>query len=97
MYNRLIDIFLGTACYSLQNHFRTTVPSICQVDRAGHRRVRRQIVVSNLPARRDPIPAERRRCAVRVRAGGRRHTDRVGKALPTSPTGRSNQRGFSQV
>ncbi len=30
-YNRLIDIFLGIACYSLQNHLRTAVPSIGQV------------------------------------------------------------------
>ena len=25
-YNRLIDIFTGVTCYSLQNHLRTTVP-----------------------------------------------------------------------
>lgn len=31
-YNRLIDIFTGVACYSLQNHFRTTVPGIGQVE-----------------------------------------------------------------
>lgn len=31
-YNRLIDIFLGIAAYSLQNHLRTTVPSIGQVE-----------------------------------------------------------------
>jgi hypothetical protein len=31
-YNRLVDIFLGIACYSLQNHFRTTVPGIGQVE-----------------------------------------------------------------
>ncbi len=31
-YNRLIDIFLGIACYSLQNHFRTTVTGIGQVE-----------------------------------------------------------------
>ena len=31
-YNRLIDIFLGVACYSLQNHFRTTVPDMGQVE-----------------------------------------------------------------
>lgn len=31
-YNRLIDIFLGLAAYSLQNHLRTTVPSIGQVE-----------------------------------------------------------------
>jgi hypothetical protein len=31
-YNRLIDIFLGIACYSLQNHLRTTVPEMGQVE-----------------------------------------------------------------
>ena len=31
-YNRLIDIFLGITCYSLQNHFRTTVPGMGQVE-----------------------------------------------------------------
>jgi len=31
-YNRLIDIFLGMACYSLQNHLRTTVPQIGQIE-----------------------------------------------------------------
>ena len=31
-YNRLIDIFLGIACYSLQNHLRTTVRGIGQVE-----------------------------------------------------------------
>jgi len=31
-YNRLIDIFTGLACYSLQNHLRTTVPGLGQVD-----------------------------------------------------------------
>ena len=31
-YNRLIDIFLGIACYSLQNHLRTTVPKMGQVE-----------------------------------------------------------------
>lgn len=31
-YNRLVDLFLGIACYSLQNHFRTTVPGIGQVE-----------------------------------------------------------------
>ena len=31
-YNRLIDIFLGIACYSLQNHLRTTVPDMGQVE-----------------------------------------------------------------
>ena len=31
-YNRLIDIFLGMACYSLQNHLRTTVPDMGQIE-----------------------------------------------------------------
>jgi hypothetical protein len=31
-YNRLIDIFTGLTCYSLQNHLRTTVPEIGQVE-----------------------------------------------------------------
>jgi len=31
-YNRLIDIFLGIACYSLQNHLRTTVRDLGQVE-----------------------------------------------------------------
>src|SRR5581483_2740636 len=31
-YNRLIDTFTGVTCYSLQNHLRTTVPSIGQVE-----------------------------------------------------------------
>jgi len=31
-YNRLLDIFAGVACYSLQNHLRTTVPEIGQVE-----------------------------------------------------------------
>ena len=31
-YNRLIDIFLGIACYSLQNHLRTTVQEMGQVE-----------------------------------------------------------------
>lgn len=31
-YNRLIDIFTGITCYSLQNHLRTTVPHIGQVE-----------------------------------------------------------------
>lgn len=31
-YNRLVDIFTGVACYSLQNHLRTTVPSVGQVE-----------------------------------------------------------------
>lgn len=31
-YNRLIDIFTGVACYSLQSHLRTTVPGLGQVE-----------------------------------------------------------------
>jgi len=31
-YNRLLDIFLGVACYSLQNHLRTTVAEMGQVE-----------------------------------------------------------------
>lgn len=31
-YNRLIDIFTGLTCYSLQNHLRTTVPNMGQVE-----------------------------------------------------------------
>lgn len=31
-YNRLLDIFTGVACCSLQNHLRTTVPSMGQVE-----------------------------------------------------------------
>lgn len=31
-YNRLIDTFTGLTCYSLQNHFRTTVPDMGQVE-----------------------------------------------------------------
>lgn len=31
-YNRLIDIFTGITCYSLQNHLRTTAPHIGQVE-----------------------------------------------------------------
>lgn len=31
-YNRLLDIFTGKTCYSLQNHLRTTVPNIGQVE-----------------------------------------------------------------
>ncbi len=31
-YNRLIDVFTGVTCYSLQNHLRTTVPDIGQVE-----------------------------------------------------------------
>lgn len=31
-YNRLVDIFTGVACYSLQNHLRTTAPGMGQVE-----------------------------------------------------------------
>jgi hypothetical protein len=31
-YNRLIDIFTGIACYSLQSHLRTVVPKMGQVE-----------------------------------------------------------------
>ena len=31
-YNRLVDIFTGVACFSLQNHLRTAVPDIGQVE-----------------------------------------------------------------
>lgn len=31
-YNRLVDIFTGVACFSLQNHLRTTAPAIGQVE-----------------------------------------------------------------
>ncbi len=31
-YNRLLDIFTGVTCYSLQNHLRTTVPEVGQVE-----------------------------------------------------------------
>lgn len=31
-YNRLVDIFTGITCYSLQNHLRTTVREIGQVE-----------------------------------------------------------------
>lgn len=31
-YNRLIDIFTGVTCYSMQNHLRTTVTGIGQVE-----------------------------------------------------------------
>ena len=30
--NRLIDLFTGVVCYSLQNHLRTTVPELGQVE-----------------------------------------------------------------
>jgi hypothetical protein len=31
-YNRLIDVFTGVTCYSLQNHLRTSVKSVGQVE-----------------------------------------------------------------
>lgn len=31
-YNRPIDIFTGVTCYSLQNHLRTTVPGLGQIE-----------------------------------------------------------------
>ncbi len=31
-YNRLTDIFTGVTCYSLQNHLRTTVRGVGQVE-----------------------------------------------------------------
>ena len=31
-YNRLLDIFTGVACYSLQSHLRTSVPDMGQVE-----------------------------------------------------------------
>jgi hypothetical protein len=31
-YNRLVDIFTGITCYSLQSHLRTNVPSLGQVE-----------------------------------------------------------------
>ena len=31
-YNRLVDIFTGVTCYSLQSHLRTTVPALGQVE-----------------------------------------------------------------
>ncbi len=31
-YNRLVDIFRGITCYSLQNHLRTTVPNMGQME-----------------------------------------------------------------
>ncbi len=31
-YNRLIDIFTGVTCYSLQNHLRTTVAGMGQIE-----------------------------------------------------------------
>ena len=31
-YNRLVDVFTGVTCYSIQNHLRTTVRSIGQIE-----------------------------------------------------------------
>lgn len=31
-YNRLVDVFTGVTCYSLQNHLRSTAPGIGQVE-----------------------------------------------------------------
>ena len=31
-YNRLVDVFTGLACYSIQNHMRTTLPNIGQIE-----------------------------------------------------------------
>ncbi len=31
-YNRLVDVFTGVTCYSLQNHLRTTAPEMGQVE-----------------------------------------------------------------
>lgn len=31
-YNRLVDIFTGVTCFSLQNHLRTTAPGIGQIE-----------------------------------------------------------------
>lgn len=31
-YNRLVDVFTGLACYSLQSHLRTTIPGMGQVE-----------------------------------------------------------------
>ena len=31
-YNRLVDIFTGVACYSLQNHLRTSIPNLGQIE-----------------------------------------------------------------
>lgn len=31
-YNRILDIFLGLTCYSVQNHFRTTVEGVGQIE-----------------------------------------------------------------
>ena len=48
-YNRLIDIFLGITCYSLQNHLRTTVSGIGQIETdeiyVGVDKVGRQFII----------------------------------------------------
>ncbi|MDX2239378.1 MAG: hypothetical protein NW224_01730 [Leptolyngbyaceae cyanobacterium bins.302] len=31
-YNRLVDIFTGVTCYSLQNHLRTSIPELGQIE-----------------------------------------------------------------
>ena len=31
-YNRLVDLFLGLTCYSIQNHLRTTVTNVGQIE-----------------------------------------------------------------
>ena len=31
-YNRLVDIFTGVTCYSLQNHLRTSIPKLGQIE-----------------------------------------------------------------
>lgn len=31
-YNRLVDLFTGLTCYSIQNHLRTTVPDVGQIE-----------------------------------------------------------------
>ena len=31
-YNRLVDIFTGVTCYSLQNHLRTSIPNLGQIE-----------------------------------------------------------------
>lgn len=31
-YNRLVDVFTGLTCYSIQNHLRTTIPNMGQVE-----------------------------------------------------------------
>ena len=31
-YNRLIDVFTGVTCYSLQSHLRTTAPGVGQIE-----------------------------------------------------------------